>query len=238
MTETINENIGMLGYFPWAIAAPRNDWTSGDDTTYSAGTYPEIEELYESQGIIDYRVDRHLTSATDAVGLQEVLVSSQPALAWRVFQNTPAGGLPEFWYTAGGVSNAYPQHIGLSTGGKKHTITEVVLYPRTDYNCFPKRAMLQASDNGVNWYNLLDAELSLKNEVTSIKIPEKNQRTVSMLRLELYESYYTSYAGISRMRVFAKGLNSPIVTRKDMGGQRKMPHMSEWCLRVGKKAAE
>lgn len=238
----MNDDVAMLSYFPWAITAPRADWVPSDDTTYPKGTYPEIEAVYQSQGIIDYRVDRNLVSANDRAGLLETLFSSEASGcgAWQVFKDEPPGVVYNHWASAWAPSDSDPAYIGLSMQ-KPHKITEVRLYPRTDYNIFPKRAKLQASDDGVDWVDLTD-ELALTNGETTIEIPADRQVAASLVRLEIYESYYSKYAGISRMRFFAEGVNSPIIAHMhvngavkvlDMGGQRKMPGMTEWCLRMG-----
>ena len=244
MPATYNDNVGMLGFFPWADAPLRNDWVTGDDTTYPDGTFPELDGMYAEKELIDYRVDRHMTSETDYAGWRMPMAKTRLTWAWRAFKKDPqvedpSGYWEDTWGSEGGASDANPQYLGLSFGPKKHIVTKVVLHSWNiaNSNRSPKRAMLQTwNDASQDWDDVCAVNDMQFHEVRTAIIPEDKQTETSQIRLLIFEGNVSNSICISRMRIFGKGVCAPYVKGFDLDGPRVIPGMTQCCFRTGKHA--
>ncbi len=237
MTVIVNKNVGMVSYFPWAVTAPRGDWTLGDDKNYLVDTYPQADALYETNNV-DYRVDRYMTSNAGIGELKPFASSTYGAgyEAWKVFQKSLTGSASDRWLSAVIPTEDNPLLLGLTTGIEKNIITKVELALAAGGER-PKKVRLSGLKSDGNWEPISSYyEISpTGGELVTIETLTAKRIPMHGVRLEIYSHTSGSYIAIYRMRIYAEGVRSPAIVR-DMGGQRVMPGTPEWCLRVGTPA--
>lgn len=228
MTEVVNENLGMMGYFPWMTHAPRADWLPGDKQYHVVGSYPDADTFYQTWNV-DYVANKKNMTMNDMGDGWKAFSGSEhsaPYPAWKAFQTSESPGGTDAWIGKVVPTEDKPEFLGLMMGNERHLVTKVKLIPRDATYTLPKEAILWGSNDGVNWTELRERMAVGSDGV--IEIPEDKQHLVSAVRLDIYKNQ----AGIARMIIYAKGIRPPSVA-KDMGTGRAIPGMPEWCLRTG-----
>ena len=234
MTEVVSSDLGMIGYFPWTARASRSDWVPCDNEYFMVGTYPGLDPLYETQDCPFLVNNRGLTSNDDGSGWQ-VVASSEMSLspAWRAFQLNQSSSSSDCWLSSDVPSATKPAALGLKFGGQKHIVSKLILSPQ-DALRLPKTAQLMGIIDGTDWEPITDI-INTDENGTVFTVPLEKQVAVSAIRLDIYSNFNNEVAAISRMRIYARGGRSYLIS-KDMGWLTNITNNPGWHLRVGKKA--
>ena len=231
MTEVENENLGMMGYFPWMTSTPRADWLPGDTRYHVVGSYPDADVFYQTWDI-DYVANKKNMTANDMGDGWKAFSGSEynnTYSAWKAFQTSESLSIADCWLGKGIPTEDKPEFLGLLMGEERHLVTKVKLIPRDTTYPLPQEAILWGSTDGVNWTELRERMAVGADGI--IEVPEDKQHLVSAVRLDMYKNQ----AGIRRMIIYAKGIRPPSVS-KDMETGQAIPGMFEWHLRTGPAA--